>query len=164
MENNMNNNNNLITLENVVKILKDNNLSEIDYETSDLKIEVKAMSQIQTNNVISTTSNILPNNNVVSNDNTITNTSNTEEDLSKHPGAVKSPMVGTCYLAPEPGAKNFIAVGDTVKKDQPLLIIEAMKVMNYIRAKNDGKVTKILVNDAQPVEYGQLLLVIESNN
>ncbi len=70
-------------------------------------------------------------------------------------------MVGTCYLAPEPGAKKFIEIGDTVSKGQPLLIIEAMKVMNYIRAKNDGKVINILVQDAQPVEYGQLLLVIE---
>ena len=70
-------------------------------------------------------------------------------------------MVGTCYLAPEPGAKKFIEIGDTVKKGQPLLIIEAMKVMNYIRAKNEGKVINILVKDAQPVEYGQLLLVIE---
>ena len=145
------------TLESIVKILKDNNLSEIEYENGDLKIEVVAMQQ-----VIQNTTTVVSNNNTPSN-NTIQANNNKEEtkDLSKHSGAVTSPMVGTCYLAPEPGAKKFIEIGDTVKKGQPLLIIEAMKVMNYIRAKNDGKVINILVKDSQPVEYGQLLLVIE---
>ncbi len=145
----------IVTLENIVTILKDNNLNKIVYETNELKVEVVAMQQFQSNNI-----NIVrntPSANIVKQD--IDN--NMEQDLSKHIGAVKSPMVGTCYLAPEPGAKKFIEVGDTVKKGQPLLIIEAMKVMNYIRAKNDGKVINILVKDAQPVEYGQLLLVIE---
>mgnify|MGYP002781187828 CR=1 FL=1 len=75
-------------------------------------------------------------------------------------GALTSPMVGTVYLAPEPEAPNFVAVGDTVKEGQTLLIIEAMKVMNPIAADKAGKVKAILVDNAQPVEFGQPLVVI----
>jgi acetyl-CoA carboxylase biotin carboxyl carrier protein len=77
-----------------------------------------------------------------------------------HANAVKSPMVGTAYLTPEPGAPNFVAVGQTVKAGQTLLIIEAMKVMNTITAPNGGTVTAILVENAQPVEFDQPLVVI----
>ena len=77
-----------------------------------------------------------------------------------HPGTVKSPMVGTVYLAPSPGAANFIEVGSAVKEGQTLLIIEAMKTMNQIAAPRAGKVIEIMVNDAQPVEYDEPLLVI----
>jgi acetyl-CoA carboxylase biotin carboxyl carrier protein len=83
------------------------------------------------------------------------------EDLGKHPGAVKSPMVGTVYLSPQPGAPPFVRVGDTISMGQTLLIIEAMKVMNQIRAPKPGKVSRILVEDAGPVEFGQVVLVIE---
>lgn len=76
-------------------------------------------------------------------------------------GALRAPMVGTAYLAPEPGAKPFVALGDVVKEGQTLLIIEAMKVMNPIRAPRGGRVTQLLVNDGDPVEFGELLLVIE---
>jgi acetyl-CoA carboxylase biotin carboxyl carrier protein len=75
--------------------------------------------------------------------------------------AVTAPMVGTAYLSPAPGAKAFIEVGATVKEGQTLLIIEAMKTMNQIPAPRSGKVTEILVNDAQPVEYGQPLVIVE---
>lgn len=75
-------------------------------------------------------------------------------------GAVKSPMVGTVYLAPEPGAANFVKVGDTVSEGQTLVIIEAMKVMNPIRAPRAGTVAKIVVDDSQPVEFGEVLLVV----
>ena len=75
-------------------------------------------------------------------------------------GAVTSPMVGTAYLAPEPGAESFVKVGDKVKKGQTLLIIEAMKVMNPIPAPEAGTVEAILINDGQPVEYGEPLLVL----
>jgi acetyl-CoA carboxylase biotin carboxyl carrier protein len=78
-----------------------------------------------------------------------------------HPGAVTSPMVGTAYCAPEPGAAPFVKVGDTVRQGQTLLIIEAMKVMNPLPAPRGGRVTEILVHDSQPVEYGEVLLVIE---
>lgn len=80
---------------------------------------------------------------------------------AQHPGAVKSPMVGTAYLAPEPGAAPFVKAGDQIKAGQTLLIIEAMKVMNPIKAPKSGTVTQILVADAQPVEYGEVLMVVE---
>lgn len=78
-----------------------------------------------------------------------------------HPGAVKSPMVGTAYLQSEPGAPKFISKGAKVKAGDTLLIIEAMKVMNPIKAEKGGTVTDILIDDAQPVEFGQPLLIIE---
>jgi acetyl-CoA carboxylase biotin carboxyl carrier protein len=82
-------------------------------------------------------------------------------DLSKHPGAVKSPMVGTAYRAPEPGAANFIEVGAKVAQGDPLLIIEAMKTMNQIPAPRAGTVTAIMFENGQPVEYGETLVVID---
>ena len=74
---------------------------------------------------------------------------------------VRSPMVGTCYLAAEPGAANFVSVGDTVKQGDTLLIVEAMKVMNPITAPRGGKITQLMVANAQPVEFDQPLVVIE---
>ena len=82
-------------------------------------------------------------------------------DAASHPGAVTSPMVGTVYVAPEPDAPSFIEVGGTVKKGQTLLIVEAMKVMNPITAPADGIVKQIFVKNAQPVEFGEVLVVIE---
>ena len=78
-----------------------------------------------------------------------------------HPGTVKSPMVGTVYMAPSPGAANFIEVGASVKEGQTLLIIEAMKTMNQIHAPRAGKVTAIYVQNGSPVEYGEPLVAIE---
>ncbi|CAN5525232.1 acetyl-CoA carboxylase biotin carboxyl carrier protein [soil metagenome] len=80
---------------------------------------------------------------------------------AEHPGTVKSPMVGTAFLAPSPGAANFVETGSTVREGQTLLIIEAMKTMNQIAAPRAGKVTQILIENGQPVEYGEALLVIE---
>jgi acetyl-CoA carboxylase biotin carboxyl carrier protein len=82
-------------------------------------------------------------------------------DWSKHPGVVPSPMVGTAYWAPEPGAKPFIEVGARVTAGQTLLIIEAMKTMNQIPSPRAGTVTQILVEDGQPVEFGEPLVIIE---
>ena len=82
-------------------------------------------------------------------------------DLAKHPGAVKSPMVGTAYLAPEPGKPNFVAVGDKVTAGQTLLIIEAMKTFNPIKAPKAGTVTQIVIDNAQPVEFGEALMIVE---
>ena len=82
-------------------------------------------------------------------------------DPAQHPGLVASPMVGTAYLAPEPGARPFVEVGTAVKTGEPLMIIEAMKTMNQIPAPRAGTVIQILVEDGQPVEYGQPLMIIE---
>ena len=82
-------------------------------------------------------------------------------DPAQHPGVVASPMVGTAYLAPEPGARPFVEVGAVVKSGEPLMIIEAMKTMNQIPAPRPGTVIQILVDDGQPVEYGQPLMIIE---
>jgi len=76
-------------------------------------------------------------------------------------GAVTAPMVGVAYLAPQPGAPAFVRLGDTIIEGQVLLVIEAMKVMNQIRAPHAGRLTRILVDDAQPVEYGAVLMLIE---
>jgi acetyl-CoA carboxylase biotin carboxyl carrier protein len=81
--------------------------------------------------------------------------------LLDHPGTVKSPMVGTAYLSPEPGAANYVAEGATVKEGDTLLIVEAMKVMNPITAPKAGRVKAILVLNEQPVEYDQPLVIIE---
>ena len=82
-------------------------------------------------------------------------------DATKHPGVVTSPMVGTAYAAPEPGAKPFIEVGSKVKAGDTLLIVEAMKTMNQIPAPHAGTVTRILFEDGQPVEFGEPLAIIE---
>jgi acetyl-CoA carboxylase biotin carboxyl carrier protein len=83
------------------------------------------------------------------------------DDLASHPGTLTSPMVGTAYLSPEPGKPQFAAVGSRVSEGQTILIIEAMKTMNQIPAHRSGVVTRILVEDAAPIEYGQPLAVIE---
>ena len=74
---------------------------------------------------------------------------------------IKSPIIGTAYLAPEPGAKKFVEVGDKIKKGQTVMIVEAMKTMNHIPSSNDGTVKKVLVNDGQPVEFGQGLILLK---
>lgn len=82
-------------------------------------------------------------------------------DKSQHPGAVPSPMVGTAYLSPQPGADKFVKVGDSVSEGQTLLIIEAMKVMNPIPAPHAGTLKEVLVSDGAPVEFGEPLVIIE---
>lgn len=82
-------------------------------------------------------------------------------DEASHPGAVKSPMVGTVYVAAEPGAAPFVKVGDSVSAGQTVLIVEAMKTMNPITAPKGGRVARILIENQQPVEFGQPLLIIE---
>ena len=85
----------------------------------------------------------------------------TGPDFASHPGCVKSPMVGTAYRSPEPGAASFIDIGTRVSQGQTLLIIEAMKTMNHIPAPKAGTVTQILIESGQPVEFGEPLVVIE---
>jgi acetyl-CoA carboxylase biotin carboxyl carrier protein len=82
-------------------------------------------------------------------------------DPAANPGAVPSPMVGTVYLAPEPGSRSFVEVGDMVKEGQTVMIIEAMKHLNHIPAPRAGRVTAVLVENGQPVEFGEPLLIIE---
>jgi acetyl-CoA carboxylase biotin carboxyl carrier protein len=82
-------------------------------------------------------------------------------DSSKHPGAVKSPMVGTAYLSPEPGKPVFVSIGDKIAAGQTLLIIEAMKTFNPIKAPKAGTVTQILIENARPVEFGEVLMIVE---
>ena len=82
-------------------------------------------------------------------------------DASKHPGAVKSPMVGTAYLSPEPGKPVFVNIGDKITAGQTLLIIEAMKTFNPIKAPKAGTVAQVLIDNAQPVEFGQPLMIVE---
>lgn len=83
------------------------------------------------------------------------------EDPAQHPGAVTSPMVGTAYLAPEPGSATFVSVGQAVTEGQTLMIIEAMKTMNHIPAPRAGTVKRILIADGTPVEYGAPLMIVE---
>lgn len=83
------------------------------------------------------------------------------KDADSHPGTVRSPMVGTAYRAPEPGAPSFVEVGSVVKQGQTLLIVEAMKTMNHIPAPRPGTVKAILIENGQPVEYGEPLMIIE---
>jgi acetyl-CoA carboxylase biotin carboxyl carrier protein len=82
-------------------------------------------------------------------------------DPAKHPGVVTSPMVGTAYMSPEPGARPFVEVGTTVRAGQTILIVEAMKTMNQIPAPRAGRVVQILVEDGHPVEFGEPLMIIE---
>jgi acetyl-CoA carboxylase biotin carboxyl carrier protein len=83
------------------------------------------------------------------------------EEAAGHPGTVLSPMVGTAYRAPEPGGKPYVDIGDKVREGQTLLIVEAMKTMNQIPAPRAGTITRIMVEDGQPVEYGEPLMTIE---
>lgn len=83
------------------------------------------------------------------------------DDTASHPGAVKSPMVGTVYVSPDPNSAPFVSIGSVVNAGQTLLIVEAMKTMNPITAPKGGRVTRILIENQQPVEFGQVLLVIE---
>ena len=97
----------------------------------------------------------LKDNNIISNDVSV------EDEIEISKSVVKSPIVGTAYLASEPGAKPFVSVGKKIKKDETIMIVEAMKTMNHIPSSMDGIVKKILVEDGQPVEYDQVLIVLE---
>ena len=131
----------------LVDYLSEFNLTELEYQEGQTKIKVskasKGMEQSKTGAVVS------PNKAVLS-----------ESDDSEGI-RVKSPIIGTAYLAPEPGGKKFVNVGDKIKKGQTVMIVEAMKTMNHVPSTNDGIVKKILVNDGQPVEFGQPLIVLK---
>ena len=143
------------TIRELADLLTDTGLSEIEVETGDIRIRVAREGGV-VSAMVPTPAIEAP-----------APTAPVEEEapaaapIAAHPGAVKSPMVGTAYLAAEPGAADFVKVGDTVSEGQTLLIVEAMKTMNPIAAPKSGKVTQIIVANEQPVEFDEVLLIIE---
>ena len=131
----------------LVDNLKDFNLTELEYQDGPTKIKVSRA----TRGIDQTKSNA-----VVSQNKTVLKSSDETEGVR-----VKSPIIGTAYLAPEPGANKFIKVGDKIKKGQTVMIVEAMKTMNHVPSSASGEVKKILVEDSQPVEFGQTLVILK---
>lgn len=137
----------------LAELLKETELSEIEYETQGLRLRVArnfSVSGIMPAMAQASLMAAAP----------AAGASN-GASLANHPGAVPSPMVGVAYLSPEPGMPAFVKVGDVVSEGQSLLLIEAMKTFNPIRAPKGGRVTQILVSDGQPVEYGEPLMILE---
>ena len=129
----------------LVDNLKEFKLTELEYQSGDTKIKVAKGMKISSVNKISDT--------VISNNKTVLN--DMEEGIR-----IKSPIIGTAYLSPEPGARQFIQVGDKIKKGQTIMIVEAMKTMNHVPSTGEGIVKNILVKDGQPVEFGQTLIIL----
>ena len=131
----------------LVDNLKEFNLTELEYQEGQTKIKVsKALKGIETSKTSA----------VVSQNKTVL------KNLDESDGIrIKSPIIGTAYLSPEPGAKKFIEIGDKIKKGQTVMIVEAMKTMNHVPSTADGEVKKILVEDGQPVEFGQTLIILK---
>ena len=131
----------------LVENLKEFNLTELEYQDGQTKIKVskssKSLESSTTSAVVSPNKSVLKNN----------------DDSERI--RVKSPIIGTAYLAPEPGAKKFVKVGDKIKKGQTVMIVEAMKTMNHVPSTSDGEVKSILVEDGQPVEFGQTLVLLK---
>ena len=131
----------------LVDNLKEFGLTELEYQEGQTKIKVskasKAIEQSKSSAIVS------PNKAVL-------NSSDTTDGIR-----VKSPIIGTAYLAPEPGAKKFVSVGDKVKKGQTIMIVEAMKTMNHVPSTADGVVKEICVKDGQAVEFGQTIIILE---
>ena len=144
-------------------ILDDSGLVELEYATDDVEIRLsKASSQVAAAPMMAAAPQAAPAAQPAPAASApAADNANESAHENAHQNAMKSPMVGTAYLAPEPGADDFVKVGDSVKSGQTLLIIEAMKVMNPITATEAGTVKAILIDNAQPVEYGQPLIVIE---
>ena len=136
-------------IEDLSSLLDELNLTEISYQEGDFAISVSRAAKGVVSNSLSTSTADSQ------------NQENKEGDYSLDPRAIKSPMVGTVYLQPEPGANTFVREGDQVKNGQTLLIIEAMKTMNPIESTLQGKVSKILVENEQAVEFGQPLMLID---
>ncbi len=130
----------------LVDYLDEFNLTELEYQDGNKKIKVskgsKGLETSKGSTVISSNKAVL--------------SGDKDEGIR-----IKSPIIGTAYLAPEPGGKKFIEVGDKIKKGQTVMIVEAMKTMNHVASTNDGVVKKVLVNDGQPVEFGQALVLLK---
>ena len=131
----------------LVENLKEFNLTELEYQEGQSKIKVSRASK---------SSEQIKNSNISPQNKAVLNTSSNEDMIR-----VKSPIIGTAYMAPEPGAKKFVEVGDKIKKGQTVMIVEAMKTMNHVPSTSDGEVKKILVDDGQPVEFGQTLALLK---
>ena len=130
----------------LVDNLKEFGLSELEYQDGDIKIKVsKANKMIEASKTA-----------VVSQNKAVLKNSEDVDGIR-----IKSPIIGTAYLAPEPGAKSFVKIGDKIKKGQTVMIVEAMKTMNHVPSTNDGEVKKILVEDGQAVEFGQTLVILK---
>ena len=131
----------------LVDNLKEFSLTELEYQEGPTRIKVskasKAVEQVKGNAVVSQNKTVLK--------------SSDDSDGIR----IKSPIIGTAYLAAEPGAKKFIEVGDKIKKGQTVMIVEAMKTMNHVPSTSDGVVKKVLVEDSQPVEFGQTLVLLK---
>ncbi len=142
----------------LAKIAANNDLSEIEVEHEGLRIRVARQREpVAVSHVITAPSAAAP----AAAAAPVTVSAAAEPSPADHPGAVKSPMVGTAYLRPSPESKSFIEVGSSVKAGDKLLLVEAMKTFNEILAPRAGKVTRILVEDGTPVEYGQPLMILE---
>ena len=133
-------------IEDLSSLLDELNLTEISYQEGDFAVSVSRAAKGVASNSSSTNA---------------VDAQKNEDDYSSDPRTIKSPMVGTVYLQPEPGANTFVKEGDQVKNGQTLLIIEAMKTMNPIESTLQGKVSKILVENEQAVEFGQPLMLID---
>ena len=132
----------------LVNCLDEFNITEIEYQDGDKRVKVsKAQKSLSEKNVTGAV--VSPNKSVLT------------ESGEQKGTRVKSPIIGTAYLAPEPGAKKFIKVGDKIKKGQTVMIVEAMKTMNHVPSPAEDIVKKIMVNDGQPVEFGQTLVILE---
>ena len=131
----------------LVDNLKEFELTELEYQDGQTKIKVsKAAKGVE---IAKTSSIVSPNKSVLK-------STDDSEGIR-----VKSPIIGTAYLAPEPGAKKFVEIGDKIKKGQTVMIVEAMKTMNHVPSTSDGVVKKILIEDGQPVEFGQTLVLLK---
>ena len=157
MKKNNINKENVDLVQTFVDIVNKDKLSELEYEADGLKIKIISRSLLQEkpeNQIIQKIEkqaiDVLPNKD-----------NKPSKFTNEHPGAVKSPMVGTAYSSPEPGKETFIKLNSSVSKGDTLLIIEAMKVMNTITAHKSGKIVFIGFEDSQPVEFNELLVIIE---
>ena len=130
--------------------LKEFNLTEIEITEKDTKIKVSK------NNV-----SISNQPQVISSPSNTTNSASAPTQNIKSGTEITSPIIGTAYHAPEPGAKKFVEVGKKIKKGDTIMIVEAMKTMNHVPSPKEGTVTKICIQDGQPVEFGQLLILID---
>ena len=130
--------------------LKEFNLTEIEITEKDTKIKVSK------NNV-----SISNQPQVISSSSPVTSSTPIQAQNTKSGTEITSPIIGTAYHAPEPGAKKFVEVGKKIKKGETIMIVEAMKTMNHVPSTSDGEVKKILIEDGQPVEFGQTLVILK---